>query len=202
MKKPIKVGLDFDGVVAYNPFRLIRAPISYFKRNILGIKKLSFYYPTTYFQQLIWRILHESSIYPARGIDLLHQLVKEKQIEAHLITARYSFLDTHLSTWIQKHKLENLFSSININHQNMQPHLFKEQMVMKHKLDIFIEDNLDIVCYLHKRSGAKIYWIYNLLDRRFNHPYKFPYLEKALNEIMESQKLKVKSQRSKIQVKS
>ena len=57
-------------------------------------------------------------------------------------------------------------------------------MVNKHKLAIFIEDNLDIVKHLHGRSKTKIYWIYNIVDRHYPHPYKFPYLERALEKIM------------------
>ena len=40
--KKIIVGLDFDGVVAYNPARLARLPIAVIKRYILGIDKVSF----------------------------------------------------------------------------------------------------------------------------------------------------------------
>src|SRR3989344_3142446 len=105
MTKKIKVGLDFDGVTAYNPFRVIRYPITYFKRNILGIKKLSFWYPQRRWQQIFWIILHESSVFPANGVDLLKELVEEGRGEAHLISARYSFLDDNLQKWLHRHKL-------------------------------------------------------------------------------------------------
>jgi len=183
MRKPVKIGLDFDGVVAYNPFRVIRFPISFLKRNILGIEKLSFWYPKKRWQQIFWRILHESSIFPAKGIDTLKQLIEEEKIEAHLITARYSFLDDHLHKWLEKHKLKKLFKTINLNKNNEQPHLFKEKIINKHKFDIFIEDNLDIVTYLHGKGKTRIYWIYNFLDRYYKHPFKYPYLEKALKDI-------------------
>jgi len=186
MKRPVKVGFDFDGVIAYNPFRVCRAPLTFYKRNILGIKKLNFWYPKSAWQQIFWRILHESSIFPAKGTDLLRQLVKEKKIEAHLITARYSFLDDHLNNWLEKHKLKDLFRSINLNKNDEQPHLFKERIIQKHNLKIFIEDNLDIVSYLSEKRNIKIYWIYNLFDRNYSYPFKYPYLEKALEEIIRS----------------
>ncbi len=182
-RRKIKVGLDFDGVIAYNPFRVVRYPIAYFKRNILGIKKLRFWYPEKAWQQIFWVFLHESSIFPAKGTDLLQKLVREGKIEAHLISARYSFLDKHLLRWLKKHRLDNLFTTINFNKDDEQPHLFKEKMIQKRDVDFYVEDNLDIVKYLHGRSKAKVYWIYNILDRRFPHPYKYPYLEKALGEI-------------------
>lgn len=195
MKKIIRVGLDFDGVVAYNPFRIVRAPISLVKRNLLGIKKLSFIYPRRKWQQIIWTILHESSVYPAKGVDYLRILVQDKAIEAHIITARYSFLDNHLYKWLDKYRLRKLFKTINLNKNDEQPHLFKEKLIKKYDLDIFVEDNLDIVKYLHGKGKTKIYWIYNILDRNYPHPKKFPYLGKALEDILNRSKIKV--QRSK-----
>ena len=188
MKKKIRVGFDFDGVIAYNPFRLVRAPLAYFKRNILGIKKLQFWYPKAHWQKIFWIILHESSIFPARGINLFRELAGEEIIEAHLVTARYSFLDDHLHRWLRKHEIRNLFKTINLNKEDEQPHKFKEKILKKYDLHYFIEDNLDIVTYLHERVETKIYWIYNIFDRKHPHPYKFPYLEHALREIVKKSK--------------
>lgn len=184
MSKMIKVGLDFDGVVAYNPFRIIRPMVSFFKRKILKEKKLRFWYPKKRWQQIFWIILHESSLFPAMGTDFLKKLVKEGQIEAHLVTARYSFLDEHLYRWLEKYKLRKIFKTIHTNKKDEQPHLFKERVIESLELDYFIEDNWDIVKYLSKKQKTKIYWIYNLLDRWTNYPDKFPYLEKALEKIM------------------
>ena len=81
MKKPIKVGFDFDGVIAYNPARLVRAPISLFKRNILGVKKLSFFYPKTSVEKLMWKLVHNSSVFPGTGIELFkkHWMISFKE---------------------------------------------------------------------------------------------------------------------------
>ncbi|MCL4339378.1 hypothetical protein M1271_06865 [Patescibacteria group bacterium] len=185
--KKIKIGLDFDGVVAYNPFRVVRAPWAFFKNRFLGYKKLVFFYPRNTWQQVFWRILHDSSIFPSKGVNLLRQLVKEGKFEAHLISGRYSFLDDQLNSWLKKNKLEGIFTTININRKDEQPHLFKKSMIAKRKLDFFIEDNWDIVEFLHNVHGekTKIYWIYNLLDRHRVHKNKFPYLEMALVDIVE-----------------
>lgn len=184
MKQKLRIGIDFDGVIAYNPFRVIRSPWAYFKRNVLGIRKLTFFYPQNRHQQIFWRILHNSSILPSRGIDLLEELVNTGQIELHLVTGRYHFLDEHLHHWLKKHRLTKLFNTININSHDNQPHLFKEKMINKYEFDIFIEDNWDIVEYLYqKQKKTKMYWIYNLIDRHRIYPYKFPYLGKALQAL-------------------
>lgn len=183
VKKIIQVGIDFDGVLAYNPFRVVRAPITYVKRNVLGENKTRFYVPNTSIERLVWTLLHESSVFPAQGVSLLKTLVKEKKIEAHLVTARYSFLQPQLYAWINKHKIENLFSSITINKKDQQPHIYKSNIVQERKFDYFIEDNLDIVNHMAKQQSTHVLWIYNLIDRGYPYPYKFPYLQKALEYI-------------------
>ena len=188
MKKKIVVGLDFDGVLAYNPFRVVRPMAYYVKSRFFGIKKLKFFYPTKRWQQILWIIAHESSILPAYGTSLFKEMVKDDLIEAHLITARYSFLDNHLNRWLRRHNLLKVFTSVNLNKEDEQPHLFKERVIKKYKLDYFVEDNLDIVKHLEtKRKGGeiktKILWIYNLFDRNITYPHKFPYLKKALEQI-------------------
>lgn len=183
VKKIIQVGIDFDGVLAYNPFRVVRAPITYVKRNILGENKTRFYVPKTPLERIVWAVLHESSVFPAQGVDLLRTLVKEKKIEAHLVTARYSFLQPQLYTWINKHNIENLFSSITINEKDQQPHIYKSNIVKVKKFDYFIEDNLDIVNHMAKLHPTNVLWIYNVIDRGYPYPYKFPYLQKALEYI-------------------
>lgn len=185
-KKVVRVGFDFDGVVAYNPLRIFRTCVAYVKRNVLGIKKLSFIYPQGYLQRVLWTIVHESSVFPSKGTDLMKQLAKDKKIEAYLVTGRYSFLDNQLSKWLEKNKLKHIFKSVNINKENNQPHLFKEEFIRKYKLDYFIEDNLDIVEYLSREQRTTIMWIYNILDRNHPYKYKYPYLEKALEDIMKN----------------
>lgn len=187
-RKKIRVGLDFDGVVAYNPFRVARLPVAFFKRKILGIRKLKFFLPEKGWQKMLWVILHESSLLPAQGVSLLSKCVNTDSIEFHLITGRYNFVTPHLYQWLDRHTLQDIFKTININEKNEQPHEFKHRMIETHHLDYFVEDNLDIVEYLHSRTPTKIYWIYNMLDRNHPHPYKFPYLEKALKAIIEKSK--------------
>jgi hypothetical protein len=190
-KKVIRVGFDFDGVVAYNPFRVARAIVSFVKKNIFGVRKLKFWYPKNRLEQLYWIIVHESSAFPANGTKLMKMLAKEGEIEAHLITGRYSFLDHSLNRWLKRFRLFSCFTTINLNEKDEQPHLFKERKIKELKLNYFIEDNWDIVHYLEQRTknkelSTKIYWIYNILDKGIECKNKFPYLGKALQSIVES----------------
>lgn len=181
--RPIKVGIDFDGVLAYNPFRVIRAPVTYVKRRFFGMKKTHFHIPKTRLEQAIWGILHESSVFPAQGVGLLQELIGKNLIEAHLLTARYSFLEKNLMDWLARYRMTHLFRTININRLDEQPHMYKERMIKALGFDIFIEDNWDIVEHLQGKTGTKVYWIYNITDKSQAYPHKYPYLEKALRDV-------------------
>lgn len=61
-------------------------------------------------------------------------------------------------------------------------------MIKRLNLDIFVEDNWDIVDYLNscfdnKNKRTMIMWIYNLFDRNTTYLNKYPYLKRAIEYI-------------------
>ncbi|MCX6731085.1 MAG: hypothetical protein NTZ55_04505 [Candidatus Roizmanbacteria bacterium] len=180
---PLQVGFDMDGVLLYNPGRIIRPLISYFKRFFLHKKRLKFYYPKTKSEKVFWRLVHKSSIYNAPGVSEITRIVKEGTIEAYLITARYNYLGSSVEKWVKENKLENTFKGVFYNSKDEQPHEFKERMINELKLDVYVEDNFDIVNYLAQKTPAEIFWIYNILDRGTKFPKKFPSLASALTQM-------------------
>lgn len=189
MKKQIlKVGLDLDGVLLYNPARIIRPIISFVKKNVLRRDLNKFYYPKNKIEKLIWWFLHKSSLWPSPGINELIKLVKQKKINAYVVSARYELLEKDFTRWINIIDPDKVFSGCFYNNKNDQPQLFKEKMINKLNLDIFVEDNWDIVSYLDLKSKGqnpktKIFWIYNLLDRNKPFPNKFPDLNSVIIKI-------------------
>jgi uncharacterized HAD superfamily protein len=188
-RKLLRIGVDFDGVVAYNPFRIIRAPIAYLKQNILGNKKLRFFVPKNWWQRMMWTVVHESSILPANGVGLLKEMAINNPIELYLITARFDCLKENTYRWIDRYGLRKTFKEVLINEKYEQPHEFKERIIKERKLDYYIEDNWDIVSYVNRKSTARIFWIYNVLDSGRNYQFKFPYLNKALEKIKKDENL-------------
>ncbi len=189
MKKKIIVGLDFDGVVAYNPVRLARYPISLIKQRILGVQNVSFFVPQTTLTRTLWALAHETSVFPARGASYLRELTENGTIEAHLVTARFGFLEENLRHFLRRWNLEHVFTTITLNTREEQPHLFKERIINDRQFDHFIEDNWDIVTHLTaSRARTDIHWIYNILDRGRVYPRKYPFLYHALKRITASEK--------------
>jgi hypothetical protein len=181
--KPLKVGFDLDGVLLYNPTRVIRPLVSVVKRALLHKRKLKFYYPKTSVEKVFWALAHKSSIYTAPGLEEITRLVEEGKIEAYLITARFAFLGPGVQRWVKKKHLEKTFTGVYYNAANEQPHEFKERMIKKLKLDLYVEDNFDIVQYLKEKTSARVLWIYNIFDSTTPFPHKFPHLKDAIQFI-------------------
>lgn len=189
-QKKIRVGFDFDGVIAYNPLRIFRKPTKYLKSLVLGKKEIEFYYPKSKLEKKIWELIHETSFFPAPGVNELRNLLKKNQIEGYIITSRYSFLRPQLERWLQKHYLLDYFAGIYHNESDDQPHKFKEKMVKSLKLDYFLEDNLDIVEHLNKTTKTQIHWIYNILDHFIPYKNKHPHLRYFLKSLSRTIKWK------------
>lgn len=185
--KVLKVGFDLDGVLLYNPARIFRPIIYFLKKYLLKRKTDQFYYPKNRLEQFIWLLLHKSSLFPQPGIDKIKQLIKEKKIKAYVVSARYESLKKDFYYWKKTIDPKNLFSGWYYNEKNQQPYDFKAQMIKKLNLDIFVEDNWDIVKKLKVKNQkskvkTKIFWICNLLDRNIKYQYKFKNLKEVVSK--------------------
>ncbi|MDH7476276.1 MAG: hypothetical protein QHH09_02270 [Microgenomates group bacterium] len=183
--KVLKVGFDLDGVLLYNPARIARPIIYFLKKYLLKRKTDQFYYPKNRLEQFIWLLLHKTSLFPQPGINELKNLIKEKKIKAYVISARYESLKEDFNYWKKRIDPDNLFSGWYYNEKNQQPYDFKTRMIKKFNLDIFVEDNWDIVKKLKVKSQkskvkTKIFWIYNLFDKNIKYQYKFKNLKEVV----------------------
>lgn len=188
---PLKVGFDLDGVLLYNPARTIRPVVTFVKRRIFKRHKTTFYFPKGRWRQALFRLFHKTSFMTAPGLETLRILTREGKIEAYLITARFDFLKKDLDHWLNKINADEIFTGIYHNANNEQPHQFKQKMLQKLNLDLYVEDNWDIVRHLAQSSpqsttkATQIVWISNLLDmHRIDYPYKFLTLRDAVYHII------------------
>ncbi|MEO8581256.1 MAG: glycosyltransferase family 4 protein [Patescibacteria group bacterium] len=191
-KKPLRVGFDFDGVIMYNPARIIRPVVSFFKRKRILVhrKELDFFIPKIPLHQAFFWLLHQSSLFPALNLKEIQDLVESGEIEAYVITGRFSFLKPDFERWMKKINAKKIFKGCYSNELDEQPHLFKARKINELKLDVFIEDNWDIVNYLHRKfwikesnNKVRVLWIYNLLDRNIRFDHRFPQLRDVLKHL-------------------
>ncbi len=187
---PLKIGFDLDGVLLYNPTRTVRPLVAFVKKRMLRKKQTKFFYPHTKAQQAIFRLFHLSSFMTAPGLDIIRDLVAQEKIEAYLITARFAYLKNDLDKWLQKVNGDALFKEVYYNKRNQQPHVYKAHMIEKLQLDIYMEDNWDIVEHVSTSkhlSHCRVYWITNLIDRCFiRYPFSYLTLKQALQALQSS----------------
>lgn len=178
MSKILKVGFDLDGVILYNPIRIFRPLAKKFlkpiKVSLLHQDKESFYFPYSPFEQWLWKILHKTSFRINTGFGDIKKLSKDKKIKMYLVTGRYSFLKQDYLDWLEKIGAKKIFTRCYYNKTDQQPNEFKENMITKLKLDIYVEDNWDIVEKLNiKYQRSKIFWMTNILDKNIPYQFKF-----------------------------
>lgn len=132
----------------------------------------------------MWDIFHASSLYITSGFTDARTLAQEKKIDLYIITARYSFLTGGFEKFVTSVQGNTYLSGWYSNKKDEQPHLFKERMIRQFDIDIFVEDNYDIVTHLSKKfPDKKIMWICNVLDSNIDHPFKFRSLKQAIEKI-------------------
>ncbi|MDO8610586.1 MAG: hypothetical protein Q7R95_08625 [bacterium] len=176
MPKKIKIGFDLDGVILYNPIRIFRPIVSHFnflKPLLFHENAESFYFPNSQIEKFVWKQLHKTSYKLAPGIEELKNFIKKNEIDAYIITSRYSFLKTDFEYWIQKMNAKSFLKNWFYNAENEQPNAFKSKMIHKLKLDYFVEDNWGVIKKLNGSvKNTKIIWLSNILDKNIAYPYK------------------------------
>ncbi len=189
MAKKLKVGFDLDGVILYNPIRFVRPlakSLKFIKPFIFKQKEEPFYFPQSNIEKLIWNLLHKTSFKVDSHFPHLKKLIQDGKIEAYLITGRYGVLKGDYNKWMKKIDAKNLFKNSYLNEKNMQPNIFKEEMIKELELDVFVEDNWDIIQKLNSHTKAKILWLSNFLDSRIEYPYKFGNLKEVIDYLSRS----------------
>lgn len=181
---PLRVGFDLDGVLLYNPLRIARPLITAYKRFTAPKKEKVFHIPHGVIEKTIWKLAHAFSLFTPSGFERIEPLVKSGVIEAYLVTARYDFLKPELDSFVASHHGERFFTKIIMNGKNEQPHTYKERVIRELGLDLYIEDNWNIVEHLAARQlPTQIWWMYNLADRSIPYPHKFAHFSEVMKSI-------------------
>lgn len=176
MSKPLKVGFDLDGVILNNPlrnFRIFAKKLKFLKPLLFKQKKSPFYIPKTEIEKSLLKLIHKTSYRIDPSIKEITRFAREKKIEAYIVSGRYDFLKDDFDKWIEKLNQRKIFKSCYSNIENLQPNEFKVRMIKKLKLDIYVEDNFDIIEKLNHHTKTKILWLSNLIDRNIPYRLKF-----------------------------
>jgi len=179
----MNIGFDLDKVfINYPPFIPDRLIDWLYKNH--GEKQLSYRIPSTSIEKLIRRISHVSMFRPEikENVSFIKNFSKSlKTHKLYLISSRYSFLNNLTYKLLKKHGIYHCFNAIYLNNQDEQPHLFKSRLIKKLKIDVFIDDDLELLFFLKEKCPkTKLFW-YNL-DSTDKNPAGITHIKK-LEEI-------------------
>lgn len=112
-------------------------------------------------EQLFRRVTHLPLFRPPieENLAFLQQLAK-KNNKLYLISSRYKFLENVTEQLVKKHKLGSIFEKLYFNYDDKQPHIFKNEILRKLKLDMYIDDDLSLLQFVAKDNPkTKFFWL-------------------------------------------
>lgn len=155
----MKIGFDLDKVFIDNPPFIPKEVISK-----LYIKKangtLEYRIPSVP-EQYVRRLSHFPLFRPPikENITFLKKISREHN-QIYLISSRFGFLEEVTKDLVNKYGLSDLFDGLYFNFENKQPHIFKDEILKKLQLDIYIDDDFHLLDYLAKRNkDTQFFWL-------------------------------------------
>jgi hypothetical protein len=84
----------------------------------------------------------------------------------YLVSSRFGFLKKRTDDLIKKHNLDKIFNKMFFNYENKQPHVFKNEILNKLNLDVFVDDDLQLLQYLtEKNIKTKFFWLNDTVSK-------------------------------------
>lgn len=156
----MKIGFDLDKVfIGYPPLVPGQVIDWLYRSPFTG--QLSYRIPTSSLEQIFRRSTHFPWLRRKikKNVSFIQQLAQNQNHQLYLISSRYKFLEKSTYKILQRYGLITPFTAIYLNKDNEQPHLFKEKIIKKLQLDLFIDDDLGLLCYLKDHCpGTKLFW--------------------------------------------
>lgn len=163
----MRIGFDLDKVFIDHPHYIPDRFINRLYRH--GQSKFLAYRIPSKPEQILRRITHYHFFRPSitENIEFLETLHVNKENHCFLISGRFGFLKKSTELFIKTHKFEVLFENMFFNFKNEQPHIFKERLIRKLRLEKYVDDDLELVHYLSMHlPKVTFYWLNNDINRQ------------------------------------
>lgn len=165
----MNIGFDLDKIfVNFPPFVPSRIIEWFYKGRSNG--SLSYRMPSKSEQFLRLLIHHPFLRKPIKeNIEFVKKLAGENNHTYYLISSRFGFLKKTTEKLVKKYGIDKIFKSLHFNFLNEQPHLFKDRLIRKLKIDSYIDDDLPLLNFLaDKHPKTKFFW----LNKKISKPLK------------------------------
>lgn len=112
------------------------------------------------------RLLRQASHLPVfrpvikNNIQFLRSLPKNKY-ELYLVSSRFDFLEKQTLSRMQELGFDLIFKKMFFNFENQQPHIFKETVLKKLRLDSYVDDDIYLLKYVARSNKhTRLYWLH------------------------------------------
>ncbi|MDO8659750.1 MAG: hypothetical protein Q7K54_04060 [Candidatus Parcubacteria bacterium] len=165
----MNVGFDLDKIFVNFPLLIPSKVINWFYKEKSGAS-LKYRIPSR-IEQIIRIFTH----YPVfrlpinENIKYIRNLASVNKDKYYLISSRFGFLEKRTSAIVKRYKLDKLFNGMFFNYNNKQPHIFKNEVLKKLNLDMYIDDDIQLLEYLVDRNPkTKFFWLNNKVSKQLN----------------------------------
>jgi len=157
----MNIGFDLDNIfISTPPFVPKHIIDKLYKKRDNGV--LLYRIPSLP-EQLFRRSTHMPLLRPAikENLEFLKNISK-KNNKLYLISSRFKFLEKRTEKLIKKHGLDKVFDEMYFNFENIQPHIFKNEIIKRLNLDVYIDDDLSLIKHVARENGkTKFFWLSN-----------------------------------------
>jgi len=161
----MNIGFDLDKVFIDFP-PLVPGKVIDFLYKEKGNRVLKYRMPSR-LEQIVRILSHHPLFRPPikENLDYVRNLALANKNKYYLISSRFSFLKKRTSDLVKSFGFDKIFNAMYFNYNNKQPHLFKNEIINKLGLDMFIDDDLQLLNYLvEKNPKTKFFWLNNKIS--------------------------------------
>ncbi len=155
----MKIGFDLDRIFINTPPLVPGNIISkLYKKKDNGVL---LYRIPSHSEQLFRKVTHHPFLRPPIEENLaILRTISKNDNRLYLISSRYKFLEDITTKLVKKHGLDGIFEKLYFNYENKQPHMFKNEVLKKLKLDMYIDDDLSLLQFVARDNPkTKFYWL-------------------------------------------
>lgn len=156
----MKIGFDLDKVFVEHPPLIPDLMIEkLYKKKANG--ELLYRIPTKA-EQFIRQASHYPLFRPPikENLEFLKKLAK-KNHHLYLISGRFGFLEQQTHELVKRYELDKIFEGMYFNFNNQQPHHFKNDLLSKLHLDIYVDDDIHLLKYVATQNKkTTFYWLH------------------------------------------
>lgn len=100
------------------------------------------------------------------NINYVKNLSKKSKNKYYLISSRFGFLKKRTENLVKHYGLGEIFNGMYFNYSNNQPHEFKNGVIRKLNLGMYVDDDLQLLRYLiDNNPKTKFFWLNNKINK-------------------------------------